>query len=1404
MNAQLNGAPTPDEITSVFVVEDEALIAMELTDRLRSLGYSVSGTASRGEQALETIASTRPNVVLMDIHLAGKLTGIETAARLREWSDVPVIFLSAYSDAELLRQAGEVEPFGYLVKPFEERELNATIRMALYRSRMERALREANARLDEKVRERTAELAKSRENLAVTLKSIGDAVLATDAQGMITSLNPVAEQLTGWTEAEALGRPIAEVFRIVNEHTREPAVVSVNKVLTTGRTQTLADQTVLISRNGSELSIADSAAPMRDASSRITGAVLVFRDETEARERRKLIARQRTMLGALRRVQEQFIDSPDAAIPIEDILSVLLYCTGSHCGFIGEILHAADGRPYLDVHASTGGAWNRYVQGLLSKDAPESAHDPSLTKQFGAALTSGEPVIMNDVAVKTSTDEGRLSGTFMGIPITVAGSVVGMVGVTDRSGGYDGQVLGEIQPLLATYGSLILARRNAVRRRTAEDSLRELNANLEAEVRRRTAAQMETERRYSDLVENINDAMIRDDVEGRLVYANHHFLEWFGFSGGDVRAICLEDYIAPEWRDVLRDRHDRRVRGEKAPERYECEGMGPSGRRMWIDVFVTPVVEHGRIVGTQSVIRDMTERKKVDEALRRSLTMFEALATLSPVGIFHTDSAGEFLYVNQRLCDIAGISPTDALGRGWFRTLHVDDRDRISEKWRAAMRGRRPFRSEYRFVHPDGQTIWVLGQAVATRDTAGATTGYIGTVTDVTEQKQLERALRVLSTELVSLEGEHYFQVMVERLAALLDCEIAIVGRIEPGEHSILHSLAVFEDGKLADNFSLPIADTPCVDVAAGRSVLMTSAVQQRYPADAYVRTKDIDAYAAVPLTDRAGNHVGYVGVMSRHPLINAARIEAILHLFAISAAAEIEHQRSARRFHDLFEFSPDAIVMTDRAGTITLFNRMAESIFGWSRAEVIGRSIEILIPEEDRLRHVAVRERFVQSPGTRPMGGDRPGLRAVRKDGTIFPVEISLGSIQTGEGLMIAAAVRDITDRIDAQRQASRAQRLESIGTLAGGIAHDLNNSLTPILMTIDLLKEEYPAEKEVLESVERSANHAVEMVRHLLSFAKGTEGRRVSLDPRRLIKEMETIVKATFPKDVLVHVRVPKDLPDVRGDATQLHQVLLNLCVNARDAMVGGGTLTLEADLADADTVQTAGSDADRTKRYIVFRVSDTGTGIAPEVLDRIFDPFFTTKGPEKGTGLGLFTVAGIVKGHGGFIRVHSQPPHGSTFEVVLPAEAGARATEVAKKPSASFFGNGETILYVDDENEVRSAARTVLGRLRFTPLIAKDAMGGLTLAIQHRADLRAVITDLHMPRMDGVVFARMLRRSMPEIPIIVASGRIEATAITELRELGVNVILNKPFTQEMLSDALQSALTTSCMKEAPAEGY
>jgi CheY-like chemotaxis protein len=269
---------------------------------------------------------------------------------------------------------------------------------------------------------------------------------------------------------------------------------------------------------------------------------------------------------------------------------------------------------------------------------------------------------------------------------------------------------------------------------------------------------------------------------------------------------------------------------------------------------------------------------------------------------------------------------------------------------------------------------------------------------------------------------------------------------------------------------------------------------------------------------------------------------------------------------------------------------------------------------------------------------------------------------------------------------------------------------------------------------------------------------------------------------------------LPTVLGDATQLHQVLLNLVVNARDAMPQGGTLTLEADPVEVDAALARGMRAARPGRYSLLRVSDTGTGIPPEILGRIFEPFFSTKGQDKGTGLGLSTVSGIVKGHGGFLHVDSTPGHGSVFSVYLPAEsAGNQAAPVASVEVA-FRGQGDLILVVDDEAAVRQMFRSVLQSLNFKVMTAADGAEALIVAAAHEGELRAVITDLHMPNLDGLALARAMRRLLPEVPIIVASGQLDEKQAAGFQSLGLTARIDKPFSQPALAAVLRANLKRS----------
>jgi CheY-like chemotaxis protein len=329
------------------------------------------------------------------------------------------------------------------------------------------------------------------------------------------------------------------------------------------------------------------------------------------------------------------------------------------------------------------------------------------------------------------------------------------------------------------------------------------------------------------------------------------------------------------------------------------------------------------------------------------------------------------------------------------------------------------------------------------------------------------------------------------------------------------------------------------------------------------------------------------------------------------------------------------------------------------------------------------------------------------------------------------------------------------------------------------------------MLDMIAASAKRAADVVRQLVTFAKGAEGERISLQPGQLVKEMQKIMEGSFPKNIQLVIKPDPSLPTVRGDATQLHQVLLNLCVNARDAMPHGGTLTLKAERQEVDAAYASSVPDAKPGGYVALRVRDTGSGIPPEILDRIFDPFFTTKGPDKGTGLGLSTVMGIVKGHGGFVHVYSLPGKGSTFTAYLPAEGAGSDTQHITKAVVEFRGQGETILFVDDEAAVREMARAVLRRLNFEPLTATDGTDGLMQAVQHRTELRAIIADLHMPHLDGLAFVRALRRMLPDIPVVVASGRMDDAVAEEFKTLGVTSRLDKPFTEAQLAEALKNLL-------------
>jgi two-component system, cell cycle sensor histidine kinase and response regulator CckA len=381
-----------------------------------------------------------------------------------------------------------------------------------------------------------------------------------------------------------------------------------------------------------------------------------------------------------------------------------------------------------------------------------------------------------------------------------------------------------------------------------------------------------------------------------------------------------------------------------------------------------------------------------------------------------------------------------------------------------------------------------------------------------------------------------------------------------------------------------------------------------------------------------------------------------------------------------------------------------------------------------------------------------------------------------------------NVTEKKKFEAQLLRVQRMESIGTLAGGIAHDLNNVLTPILMAVDLLKDppDEDARRDLLTTIEESTERGAEMVRQILSFARGMEGRRVLVQIKHLVRDLEKVIGSTLPKSIAVGVRLARELWPLLGDPTQLYQVLMNLCVNARDAMPGGGRLTLAAENRWLDeTAARAHPDA-RPGPYVQLRVADTGTGIPPAILDRIFDPFFTTKEIGKGTGLGLSTVLGIVRGHGGFLTVASEVGRGTEFTICLPAADTSATGPGEEEQPPECPGRGELILVVDDEASIRELARATLTAQGYRVQTAREGTEAVALYARLRTEVQLVLTDMMMPVMDGPATIRALRQLAPDVRILATSGLAVAPAVGQ-----ADAFLPKPFAAHDLLAAVRQVL-------------
>ena len=504
-------------------------------------------------------------------------------------------------------------------------------------------------------------------------------------------------------------------------------------------------------------------------------------------------------------------------------------------------------------------------------------------------------------------------------------------------------------------------------------------------------------------------------------------------------------------------------------------------------------------------------------------------------------------------------------------------------------------------------------------------------------------------------------------------------------------------------------------------------------------------------------------------------------------------HQ-SERLLVALLESASQAIISIDRAGRIALANRRAAEMFGYSVHELVGARIELLLPESKRASHGRQRDEYFERPHARPMGIGFD-LSGRRRNGEEFPVEVSLSTVDTDEGVFGIAFISDITTRKSLEGQLMQAQKMEAVGRLAGGVAHDFNNMLTVIAgynrMILDELSTLDPL-RGYAEEILKAADRAGALTNQLLAFSRRQIMQTRIVGLNEAVGQTESMLRRLIGEDIQIIMSLSHDAGNIRCDPHHIEQAIVNLALNARDAMPGGGRIIIETSNVQIDDTYVKTHMGVTPGDFVMVAVSDTGEGMDSATKQSIFEPFFTTKKRGKGTGLGLATVYGTVKQCGGDIWVYSEPGQGTTFKLYFPRVTDAVTSGSAREPEAAKPNGGETVLLVEDEEQVRDLTARMLKNLGYDVLIATSGEDALRIGQHHAGKITLLISDVVMPSMSGKQVADALVGLRPGIKVLYLSGYTENTVVHH-GVLDSNVdFLPKPFTREALSQKVHEIIS------------
>jgi PAS domain S-box-containing protein len=761
--------------------------------------------------------------------------------------------------------------------------------------------------------------------------------------------------------------------------------------------------------------------------------------------------------------------------------------------------------------------------------------------------------------------------------------------------------------------------------------------------------------------------------------------------------------------------------------------------------------------------RLVEERARAERAVRESERRYQTLTEMSPVGIFHTDSEGNTTYVNPRWCEISGLGADKALGNGWLAVVHPNDIPSVTTGWDNAIQHKFVSSKKYRFLRPDGKVSWVLGYAVPEYNSQNELTGYVGTITDITELTNSEEQARKLSRAIE--QGPSL--VMITNLLGEIEY-------VNPKFEEVTQYRSAEILGK--NPRILKSGETPREKYTEIWNTILS---KQVWHGELHNRKKNGELYwesaMISPIVDEKGVITHFVAV--KEDITARKKSEEIVHLLSHTV-----------------ESIGECVSITDLHNHIIYANNAFLKTYGYTAQELIGKHIKMVgvyttVDDEDVLDATF-------------KGGWQGELINRKKDGTEFPISLSSSAVldETGKAVALVGVAIDITEQKKLQEQLLQSQKMEAIGRLAGGVAHDYNNMLGVILGYAKMLEAEIPTRTSAhrkVKSIITAAERSVNLTKQLLSFARKQIVAPIVLNLNEELTLLQKMLEQLIGEDVELNLRLAGGIWNMKMDPVQVTQILTNLVTNARDAITNVGTIIIETSNITVDTPLTMDSSNVSPGEYVLLTFSDNGTGMTHKTMEKIFEPFFTTKPVGQGTGLGLATVFGIMKQNNGHINVYSEIGHGTTFKLYFPRSQEKETVQTSEEELIPLIGT-ETILLVEDEKDLIEYVKLSLENLGYTVFAANSPLQALALCKEKQQSIDLLITDVIMPEMNGKELKENVQRLYPQIKTLYMSGyTADIVAHRGVLDEGIQ-FLQKPFSPKALAQKIRTLLDHPAKQE------